>query len=121
IIAVVAMIAAFVLSPLLFPKSARRTDAIQSSREPHGLSTGQTELPVVYWRPGCIYYIRLRIELGVAGNRATWVDISRDSAAAQRVREINDGNATVPTVLFGDASRTNPEPRWVKEQLTAGQ
>lgn len=74
-------------------------------------------MPVVYWRPGCVFCIKLRIRLHRHADRAVWVNIWRDPVAAQRVREVNDGNETVPTVFVGTDARTNPDPRWVRAQL----
>ena len=33
-----------------------------------------------------------------------WIDIENDSAAAQRVMEINGGYRSVPTIVFEDGS-----------------
>ncbi|MFH7594546.1 glutaredoxin domain-containing protein [Streptomyces racemochromogenes] len=101
---------AFVNSPLVFPKSisaeeARRRSAVDGR-------------PVVYWRPGCKYCIRLRIRLGRSARRAHWVDIWRDPAGAAAVRAANDGNETVPTVVVAGTPRTNPDPAWVRERLS---
>jgi glutaredoxin len=76
-------------------------------------------VPLVYWRPGCMFCVRLRLSLGPAGRRAVWVNIHRDPAAAARVRSVNDGNETVPTVFVGGEHRTNPSPSWVRDRLRA--
>ena len=76
-------------------------------------------IPVVYWRPGCHYCLRLRLSLLLSRRRVVWVDISSDPAAAARVRSVNGGNETVPTVFSRGSVRTNPSPRWVREQLAA--
>jgi mycoredoxin len=75
-------------------------------------------VPLIYWRPGCTFCVRLRLVLGTAGHRAVWVNVRRDPAASARVRSVNDGNETVPTVFVGEAHRTNPAPAWVREQLS---
>jgi mycoredoxin len=73
--------------------------------------------PIVYWRPGCAYCLRLRVmTVGVAG-RASWVNIWRDPAGAAAVRAVAGGNETVPTVVVGGESRVNPDPRWVRARL----
>jgi len=73
---------------------------------------------VIYWRPGCPYCARLRRSLGSLRNRALWVNIWADDAAAARVREINNGDETVPTVLLGtDAAWTNPPADRVRQAL----
>ncbi len=96
------------LSPLIFPPSPG-DDAGQQAAE--------RGVPAIYWRPGCTYCLRLRASLGLTGRRAVWVDVSRDQDAAARVRSVNRGNETVPTVFLGDQARTNPDPSWVREQL----
>ncbi|MFG3527387.1 glutaredoxin domain-containing protein [Streptomyces sp. NPDC047917] len=97
-------------SPLVFPRSigaleAQRRSAIDGR-------------PVVLWRPGCTYCIRLRIRLGRDARRVHWVNIWRDPAAAEAVRAANDGNETVPTVVVAGRPHTNPAPEWVREQLS---
>lgn len=72
---------------------------------------------VVYWRPGCGYCARLRRTLGELGRRARWVDIWSDEEAAAFVRDVNEGNETVPTVVIDGTAHTNPDPRMVAERL----
>jgi mycoredoxin len=72
---------------------------------------------VIFWRPGCIYCLRLKATLGRAGRRARWVNIWRDTEGAAFVREHNHGNETVPTVLVGGEVLTNPEPGIVSRAL----
>jgi mycoredoxin len=46
------------------------------------------------------------------------VDIDSDPAAAEFVRSVNGGNATVPTLVFADGSAlTNPTPDEVRAKL----
>ncbi|MFF5547843.1 glutaredoxin domain-containing protein [Streptomyces olivaceoviridis] len=97
-------------SPLIFPRpigarEAQRRSAVDGR-------------PVVFWRPGCKYCIRLRIRLGRSARRLHWVDIWRDPAGAAVVRAANDGNETVPTVVVAGRPHTNPDPEWVREQLS---
>ena len=73
---------------------------------------------VVYWRPGCTFCERLRRSLGPVGRGAAWVDIWRDPDAAAFVREVNDGNETVPTVVLDGVPHTNPDPGLVRAALT---
>lgn len=75
--------------------------------------------PVVYWRPGCKYCIRLRIRLGRSAHQLHWVNIWRDPAGAAAVRAVNDGDETVPTVVVAGRPHVNPHPRWVRGQLTS--
>jgi mycoredoxin len=101
---------AAVNSPLVFPRSIGALEAQRRSA-----ADGR---PVVYWRPGCAYCLRLRTRLGRSARRAHWVDIWRDSEGAAAVRAVNDGNETVPTVVVAGRSHTNPDPGWVREQLS---
>ncbi|HWU10530.1 MAG TPA: glutaredoxin domain-containing protein [Streptomyces sp.] len=109
-----ALLAVFVLlagvhSPLAFPRS---TGAVEAQRR--SAADGR---PVVYWRAGCKYCLRLRIRLGREGRRLHWVDIWRDPAGAAAVRAADDGNETVPTVVVAGRPHVNPDPGWVREQL----
>lgn len=48
----------------------------------------------------------------------TYIDISRDRAAAAQVRAINDGNESVPTLVFPDGSSlTEPTAGQLKRKL----
>jgi uncharacterized protein (DUF58 family) len=97
-------------SPLVFP---RPVGALEAERR--SAADGR---PVVYWRPGCTYCLRLRIRLGRQARRVHWVDIWRDPAGAAVVRAANQGDETVPTVVVAGRPHTNPDPAWVREQLT---
>ncbi|MGW7287409.1 glutaredoxin domain-containing protein [Streptomyces sp. NPDC054847] len=97
-------------SPLVFPRSISAAEAQRRS--------AVDGRPVVYWRPGCTYCLRLRIRLGRGARRLHWVDIWRDPAGAAAVRAANDGNETVPTVVVAGRPHTNPDPAWVQEQLS---
>ncbi|WP_438268023.1 glutaredoxin domain-containing protein [Kitasatospora purpeofusca] len=96
-------------SPLIFPRSVGAVEAQRRS--------AVDGRPVIYWRPGCTYCIRLRIRLGRDVRQLHWVDIWRDPAGAAAVRAANDGNETVPTVVVAGRSCTNPDAEWVREQL----
>ncbi|MEV8432356.1 glutaredoxin domain-containing protein [Streptomyces chartreusis] len=96
-------------SPLIFPRSIGALEAQRRSA-----ADGR---PIVYWRPGCPYCMRLRVRLGRDARRAHWVDIWRDPAGAAAVRAVNDGNETVPTVVVAGQPHTNPDPEWAREHL----
>ncbi|NEA50856.1 glutaredoxin domain-containing protein [Streptomyces sp. SID10815] len=98
-------------SPLIFPRSVGAREAQRRSA-----ADGR---PIVFWRPGCAYCIRLRLRLGRAARAAHWVDIWRDPAGAAAVRAANDGNETVPTVVVSGRPHTNPDPAWVRDRLSA--
>ncbi len=66
----------------------------------------------MYSTPWCGYCHRLRGQLDREGIAYAVVDIEEHPEAAAYVREVNDGNQTVPTVVFPDGSRADqPEPR----------
>ncbi|MCX5396042.1 glutaredoxin domain-containing protein [Streptomyces sp. NBC_00102] len=96
-------------SPLIFPRSAGAQEAQRRS--------AVDGRPVVFWRPGCTYCIRLRVRLGRSARRMHWVNIWRDPAGAAVVRAANNGDETVPTVLVAGRPHTNPDPSWVRAQL----
>ncbi|MEW2424795.1 glutaredoxin domain-containing protein [Streptomyces nigra] len=107
--AAVSLLIAAVHSPLAFPRSV-------GAEEARRLSDADGR-PVVYWRPGCAYCLRLRFRLGLRVRRAHWVDIWRDPAGAAAVRAANGGDETVPTVVVAGRPHTNPDPRRVREWL----
>ncbi|WP_436527667.1 glutaredoxin domain-containing protein [Actinoplanes sp. HUAS TT8] len=96
---------AVVTSPLVFPRGVLAAEAVAGN------------LPIVYWRPGCPYCLRLRARLGPEADRLQWVDIWKDPEAAAIVRSFADGNETVPTVVIGGEGFVNPDPQWVREKL----
>ncbi|MEW2180133.1 glutaredoxin domain-containing protein [Streptomyces sp. NPDC005406] len=97
-------------SPLVFPRSIGALEAQRRS--------AVDGRPVVFWRSGCKYCLRLRIRLGASAGRLHWVDIWRDPDGAAVVRAANDGNETVPTVVVAGRPHVNPDPAWVREQLS---
>ncbi|MFB6935391.1 glutaredoxin domain-containing protein [Streptomyces chartreusis] len=106
---VVFVVLAGVNSPLIFPRSIGALEAQRRSA-----ADGR---PIVYWRPGCPYCMRLRVRLGRTARQAYWVNIWRDPAGAAAVRAVNDGNETVPTVVVAGQPHTNPDPEWAREHL----
>ncbi|MFD7835307.1 glutaredoxin domain-containing protein [Streptomyces sp. NPDC059761] len=97
-------------SPLIFPRSIAAREAQRRS--------AVDGRPVVFWRPGCKYCVRLRLRLGRSARQLHWVDIWRDEEGAAAVRAANHGNETVPTVVVAGRPHTNPDPGWVREQLS---
>jgi mycoredoxin len=98
-------------SPLAFPRSVTAAQA-------QALSAVDGR-PVVYWRPGCPYCLRLRRRLGRNARRVHWVDIWSDPAGAAVVRAATGGDETVPTVVIGAESHVNPEPTWLRDLVRA--
>ncbi|GLW32691.1 glutaredoxin domain-containing protein [Actinoplanes regularis] len=99
------VVLAILTSPLAFPRGVPAAEAVAGGR------------PIVYWRPGCPYCLRLRARLGPEASRLQWVDIWKDPEGAAVVRGFADGNETVPTVVFGGEGFVNPDPQWVRERL----
>lgn len=98
-------------SSLVFPRSVGAREAQRRSA-----IDGR---PIVYWRPGCKFCLRLRFRLGRRARQLHWVNIWHDPAGAAAVRTANDGNETVPTVVVAGRPHTNPDPSWVREQLSS--
>lgn len=101
---------AVLLSPLVFPRSLTAAQAQERS--------ARDGRPVVYWRPGCRYCLRLRRRLGRRAGQVYWVNIWRDPAGAAAVRAVTGGDETVPTVVAGGEAVVNPEPAWLLGRLT---
>jgi mycoredoxin len=77
-------------------------------------------VPTIYTTSWCGYCVRLKSQLDRAGVEYKTVDIENDPTAEQLVRDANNGNATVPTVLFPDGTvMTNPSVRQVTEKVTS--
>jgi mycoredoxin len=102
--------AAVVVSPLMFPRPM--TD------EAARVASDDDGRPIVYWRPGCPYCLRLRARLGRDARRVLWVDIWSDPDGAASVREVTGGDETVPTVIAGERSFINPGVDVVRGLLT---
>ncbi|MEU9825311.1 glutaredoxin domain-containing protein [Micromonospora chersina] len=102
---------AVLFSPLAFPRSLPAAKARERS--------ARDGRPVVYWRPGCRYCLRLRLHLGRRAGRAYWVNIWRDPDGAAAVRAVTGGDETVPTVVLRDEAVVNPEPAWLRDRLPA--
>ncbi len=106
VVVVLLIACSWLVSPTFFPRSTDLEQAV--ARAAAG------ERPLVLWKPGCLYCIRLRAMLVVGPRRVSWVDSSLDAGAEALVRSRNQGDHTTPTVVFGDETRTNPEIAWVR-------
>jgi mycoredoxin len=74
----------------------------------------------MYSTTWCGYCRRLRGQLDREGIGYTVVDIEQEPSAADFVMSVNNGNQTVPTVVFPDGSAaTNPSVAEVKARLAA--
>jgi mycoredoxin len=77
-------------------------------------------LPTVFTTRWCGYCIRLKSQLDRAGIDFREIDIEDHADGAAIVADINDGNLTVPTVVFRDGSAlTNPSVAQVGSRLTS--
>jgi mycoredoxin len=66
----------------------------------------------------CGFCFRLKAQMDRAGIAVREVDIEADDEAAAFVGSVNDGNHTVPTLLFTDGSTlTNPSIGAVERHL----
>lgn len=75
---------------------------------------------IMYSTTWCGYCRRLKTQLTGAGIPFTEVNIETEPEAAAFVEQVNDGNQTVPTLLFPDGSAaTNPSLAQVQERLAA--
>jgi len=103
---------ALAVSPWLFPRGGTVAEAHRRS--------AADGAPVVFWRPGCQYCLRLRFRLGTAARRLHWVDIWRDPDAAAELRWLTGGDETVPTVLVDGHAHVNPDPvvvrTWIRDR-----
>ena len=81
---------------------------------------GDVTTLTMYSTTWCGYCRRLKSQLDREGIAYTEVDIESHPEAADFVMKVNNGNQTVPTVLFPDGSAaTNPSLAEVKARLAA--
>ena len=74
----------------------------------------------MYTTPWCGYCHRLAGQLDREGIQYDVVDIERTPDAATIVESANNGNQTVPTLVYSDGTaHTNPSLAQVKQKLTA--
>ncbi len=88
----------------------------ESTVESRDVSTPFT----MYTTPWCGYCHRLKGQLDREGITYDVVDIEAQPEAAEIVESANNGNQTVPTLVYVDGtSQTNPSVAQVKEKLAA--
>ena len=74
----------------------------------------------MYTTPWCGYCHRLKGQMDREGITYEVVDIEQQPDAAAIVERANNGNQTVPTLVYADGSaQTNPSVAQVKEKLAA--
>jgi mycoredoxin len=91
-----------------------------TSQEARLMPHGDVIALTMYSTSWCGYCRRLKSQLDREGIDYTEVDIEVQPEAADFVMKVNNGNQTVPTVLFPDGSAaTNPSIAEVKARLAA--
>lgn len=79
-----------------------------------------TQSFTMYTTPWCGYCHRLKSQLDREGIGYETVDIEQQPDAAEIVERANNGNQTVPTLVYSDGSaHTNPSLAQVKDKLAA--
>ena len=74
----------------------------------------------MYTTPWCGYCHRLKSQLDREGISYEVIDIEQVPDAAFIVEQVNNGNQTVPTLVYSDGSaQTNPSVADVKSKLAA--
>lgn len=82
--------------------------------------SAQPERFTMYTTPWCGYCQRLKSQLDREGIGYDIVDIEQVPEAARIVEGVNNGNQTVPTLVYPDGTaQTNPSVAQVKEKLAA--
>ena len=66
----------------------------------------------VYGHPRCPMLVPIRQVLNHAGVSYTYINIHTDAEARTRVQEMNAGNETVPTLVFGDGMIVREPSVW---------
>ncbi|MEO6512228.1 MAG: mycoredoxin [Nocardioides sp.] len=83
-------------------------------------TTTQTGTFTMYSTPWCGYCHRLRSQLDREGIEYDVVDIEQHPEAAAVVEQVNNGNQTVPTLVYSDGTaQTNPSLKQVQEKLAS--
>jgi mycoredoxin len=72
----------------------------------------------MYTTPWCGYCFRLKRQLDREGIGYEIVDIEQVPEAARVVEDVNNGNQTVPTLVYADGTaHTNPSLKQVQAKL----
>ena len=84
------------------------------------VTTQVTRSVTMYTTPWCGYCHRLQGQMDREGIEYDVVDIEQQPEAAQIVESANNGNQTVPTLVYADGTaQTNPSLAQVKDKLTS--
>jgi len=69
------------------------------------------------WCPDCVRAKRVLTDKSVAFD---WIDISNDEKARSYVEKVNNGNRSVPTIVFPDGSiLVEPSNRVLEDKLAS--
>jgi mycoredoxin len=75
---------------------------------------------IMYSTPWCGYCHRLKGQMDRAGIAYDVVDIEQEPSAADIVMKVNNGNQTVPTLVYADGTaQTNPSLAQVQDKLAS--
>jgi mycoredoxin len=84
------------------------------------MNPARADQPTVFTTSWCGYCKRLKSQLSRVGIEFREIDIEDHADGAAIVAHVNDGNLTVPTVLFRDGSAvTNPSAAQVRSRVAA--
>jgi mycoredoxin len=87
---------------------------------PTNTATDSGAAVTMYSTQWCGYCFRLRKQLDREGIEYEVIDIERNEDAAVTVMQVNNGNQTVPTMIYRDGTaQTNPSIKDVKAKLAA--
>ena len=90
------------------------------SIDPSTASSDVNSSFTMYTTPWCGYCHRLKSQLDREGITYEIVDIEAQPEAIQIVETVNNGNQTVPTLVFGDGTaQTNPSLAQIQAKLAA--
>jgi mycoredoxin len=74
----------------------------------------------MYTTPWCGYCHRLKRQMDEVGLEYDLIDIEQDPDSALVVEQANNGNQTVPTLVYADGSaQTNPSLAQVQAKLAS--
>jgi mycoredoxin len=77
-------------------------------------------LVTMYTTPWCGYCHRLKGQMDRAGLAYDIVDIEEQPHAAELVEQVNNGNQTVPTLVYADGTaHTNPSLVQVQDKIAS--
>jgi hypothetical protein len=77
--------------------------------------------PIVYWRPGCSYCMKLRRELDPdERDQVTWVNVMADRDASRYIRRFHDGRMVTPTAVNGRGRQIEATASQIRARISRG-